>query len=172
MGKQTVISGIQTALSIVGTLDAGTVYWAHRAGASLPCTSGGGCDVVNNSPWAFITFFSHQIPVSLCGALTYLVLLIASVLRLTGDSELAARRLNGSMLVISFLGTCYSWYLQYVAKFLIGEFCIYCRVSAFTMTLIFLASFAAAVFYASRRPPALAEPKTEGLPSLGRSPTK
>ncbi|HEX5324754.1 MAG TPA: vitamin K epoxide reductase family protein [Capsulimonadaceae bacterium] len=139
MSKRTLTAAIQTFLSLVGALDAGSLYWAHMKGVSMPCMSGEGCDVVNSSHWAYIS----GVPVSLFGALTYIVLLFASVLRLTTDSESTASRVNIFLLVASFCGTCYSWYLQYIAAFRIGEFCIYCRVSAITMTLILITSVVA-----------------------------
>lgn len=139
MANRKITSLIQTLLCAVGTLDAGTVYWAHRSGITLPCSSGGGCDLVNASHWSAI----DGVPVALLGALSYIVLLFAAILRLTTDSDQTAFRVNLGMVAISLFGTCYSWYLQYVADVYIGAFCIYCRVSAITMTLIFLISLVA-----------------------------
>jgi|SRR5579883_1761629 len=160
MRKRTLTATFQTFLSLVGTLDAGVVYWAHRVNANLPCTSVGGCDEVNNSHWAYVL----GVPVSLLGAIAYVVLLLASVLRLTTDSEQLARRVNLFLLAASFLGTCYSWYLQYIAKYLIEAFCIYCRGSAIIMTLIFATSLLAALWLRSGG----AEPSS--LPSADQKP--
>lgn len=149
---------IQTLLTLVGALDAGTIYVAHRAGADLPCTTGGGCDLVNASHWSAI----DGVPVALIGAFGYIVMLFTAILRLTTDSQASARRANIVLLAISFLGTCYSWYLQYVAAVFIGAFCIWCRVSAITMTLIFLTSLTAWVLAArSGTGPAPGAPLTE-----------
>lgn len=152
MTNRKVTAFIQTLLCAVGVLDAGTVYWAHRSGITLPCSSGGGCDLVNVSHWAFV----YGVPVSLIGAIGYIVLLFASILRLTTDSEASAAKTNLFLLAASFLATCYSWYLQYVADVFIGAFCIYCRISAITMTLIFLTSLVTLLIGRRRSVPAAA----------------
>jgi uncharacterized membrane protein len=123
-------------LAFIGTADAGTLYWAHRTGVDLPCTSGDGCDLVNASHWSHFGPF----PVALFGLAAYILVLFSSVLKITSDSAKFAERLLLVILAISLCGTGYSWYLQYVAKVFIGAFCIYCRVSAITMTCIFLTS--------------------------------
>src|SRR5579884_3053278 len=140
MTKRTLISLIQTLLAAVGTLDAGWISYHDATRTALPCDSGGGCDIVNSSHWAFINVLGHPVPVAYFGTLAYIVLLFASVLRLTTDSEALARRVNITMVFATLAGTCYSWYLQYVAKYMIGEYCPYCRVSAITMTLLFVVS--------------------------------
>jgi uncharacterized membrane protein len=153
MSKRTLTASFQVLFSLVGTLDAGTLYWAHRMNENLPCTTGGGCDVVNSSSYAYV----FGIPVSLLGAITYIVLLFASVLRLTTDSETTAHRVNVFLLAASLFGMCYSWYLQYIAAFRIGEFCIYCRVSAITMSLFFVTTVAAQALLRMRPPSAVTD---------------
>ena len=128
----------EIVLAFCGTAVAGTLYWAHRAGVDLPCSSGDGCDLVNASHWSHI----GSIPVSLIGLAGYIFLLFVSVVKATADDQRLKFILLLLMLVVTFTGTCYSWYLQYVADVFIGAFCIYCRSSAIIMTLLFLCTAA------------------------------
>jgi len=134
MRSQTLYSSAQALLALAGTADAGTLYWAHRSGVDLPCTSGDGCDLVNASHWSHI----GNVPITLLGLAAYISLLFASTLKPTVSSDSIARNLQAFILVVSFFGTIYSWYLQYVADVFIGAFCIYCRCSAIFLTLLLL----------------------------------
>jgi uncharacterized membrane protein len=136
MQNRTLYSSAQALLAFIGCADAGTLYWAHRNNIELPCTSGNGCDLVYASHWSHVL----GIPIALIGLAAYLVFLFASVLKLTSDSERLKVLLFRIILLPSFFGTVFSWYLQYVASVYIGAFCIYCRVSAFVMTFLFLSA--------------------------------
>ncbi len=128
---------IETALSAVGAGIAGTLWWAHRANVELPCTAGGGCDEVNASRWSHLTLGPlHDIPVALLGLLTYLLLLTLAMAKIGAESERARRLLHGPLWTVSLCGAAYSWYLQYVAHFQIGAFCVWCFSSATVMTLL------------------------------------
>jgi uncharacterized membrane protein len=132
-------SWVETALSAVGAGIAGTLWWAHRANIELPCTSGGGCDEVNASQWSHFTFGPlHDVPIALLGFLTYLVLLTLAMAKLGAETEATRRVLLIPIWILSLGGTGYSWYLQYVAHFQIGAFCIYCFSSAIIMTLLWI----------------------------------
>ncbi len=139
MNSRTVYSSAQSILAFAGTADAGTLYWAHRQGIELPCTSGGGCDLVYASHWSHL----GPVPVALLGVIAYIFLLFAAVIKLS--SEPASSTITFTALAIlaaTIVGTCFSWYLQYVSTVFIGAFCIYCRTSAIIMTLLFLTSLA------------------------------
>lgn len=134
-----VISWLETGLSALGAVIAGTLWWAHRTNIELPCTAGGGCGQVNASHWSHVTVGPlHQVPVALLGFLTYLMLLTLAMAKLGAETSLARRRLHALLWVLSLIGTAYSWYLQYVAHFLIGAFCVWCFSSATVMTLLFV----------------------------------
>jgi uncharacterized membrane protein len=135
MRSQTIYSSVEAVLAFAGTADAGTLYLAHRSGIQLPCTSGDGCDLVYSSHWSHI----GPVPVALIGVAAYVFLLFASVLKLT-SVPVSSFRLALLLLILieSLVGTCFSWYLQYVSAVFIGAFCIYCRTSAIIMSLIFL----------------------------------
>jgi uncharacterized membrane protein len=136
MFNRTTQSVIQLVLAFIGMLDAGTLYFAHRANVDLPCTTGGGCDLVAASHWAYV----YGVPVALLGTAGYIIIVLMSVLKLYSVSELFASSLLWLILAITAGGTAFSWYLQYVAAVDIGAFCIYCRGSAIIMSLLFLSA--------------------------------
>jgi uncharacterized membrane protein len=134
MQRRTLYSSVQAALAFAGTADAGTLYWAHRNAIELPCTSGNGCDLVNASHWSHIA----GIPIAFIGLSAYIIILFASVLKLTSSQAAFDWFLLTLIFLISLGGTGYSWYLQYVSAVDIGAFCIYCRTSAIIMTILFV----------------------------------
>ncbi len=142
MLTKTILSTLQLVLSIVGTGIAGAVYFADRSHIDLPCTTGGGCELVRNSHWSHI----GPLPVSLLGLAGYIFLSMLSVVKLTADDDRLASKVGLLILVVSLGGVAYSWYLQYVAAVFIGVFCIWCRASAITMTLLFLISITDAIY--------------------------
>ncbi len=136
----------EAVLSFVGACIAGTLWWAHRTHTDLPCTSGGGCDVVAASRWANITLGPlHHIPVALLGLIGYIVLMSLSMLKMSVEKETVISRLHSLLWAISAGGIGYSWFLQYVAHFKLAAFCIYCFSSACVMTLLFLTATVEAI---------------------------
>jgi uncharacterized membrane protein len=128
----------EAILSFAGAGIAGTLWWAHRNAIELPCTSDGGCDVIAQSSWSHVTLGPfHNVPVALLGFLAYVALLILSMAKLSSDSPLNQRRLQILLWSGSTIGTAYSWYLQYIAHFRIGAFCVWCFSSALVMTVLF-----------------------------------
>ena len=94
---------------------------------------------VANSPQAFVTIGPwHDVSVALLGFLAYLALLTLSMAKLGTERPATARRLHRLMWVLSAFGVAYSWYLQYVAHFIIQAFCVYCFTSACLMTALFV----------------------------------
>lgn len=127
----------EAALSFIGAGIAGTLWWAHRSNVELPCSSGGGCDAVNASRWSHLSLGPwHDIPVALLGFLAYLGLLTLSMARLGSDSPALQRGLQRLLWAGAACGAAYSWYLQYVAHFRIGAFCVWCFSSALVMTAL------------------------------------
>lgn len=130
---------IEAALSFAGAGIAGVLWWQDRTAGSLPCTSNGGCEIVWTSSWSHIDIGPlHEVPVALLGLLGYVLLLSFAMFRLASESEKTSRNLHRLTWLVSAGGTVYSWYLQWVAHYKIGHFCIWCRTSAILMTLIFL----------------------------------
>lgn len=126
-------------LSTVGAADAGTLWWAHRRNLSLPCTGDGhGCDLVAASRWAHLSVGPvHDFPLALAGLGAYLTLLTLCLAILGTDTARGRQGLRRALWAVTVPGVAYSWYLQYVAHFKIGAFCVWCFSSACVMTLLF-----------------------------------
>ena len=132
---------VETALAFAGAGVAGTLWWAHRVGVELPCTAGGGCDVVAASRWAHVTLGPWtDVPLALCGFVSYLVLLTLAMAKWGTESEKTARVLHVLLLMGAAAGTVFSWYLQWVAHYKLGAFCVWCRASACIMTAMLIAA--------------------------------
>ncbi len=127
------------ALSALGAADAGTLWWAHRLNVSLPCSGDGhGCDLVAASRWAHLSLGPvHDLPLALVGLLAYLTTLTLCLAILGTDTARLRQQLRWALWAVTLPGVCYSWYLQYVAHFKIGAFCVWCFSSACVMTLLF-----------------------------------
>jgi uncharacterized membrane protein len=136
MQSRTLYSSAEALLAFVGTADTGTLYWAHRTGYDLPCTTGDGCDLAWASHWSHI----FGVPIALIGLVAYVFLLFASVLKVTSEPGKFSNILQWFILIPCFFGAVYSWYLQYVDAIYIGPMCVYCRTSAIVMTLLLLIS--------------------------------
>ena len=67
-----------------------------------------------------------------------MLLLSVAMLRLAGEPGRADALLHRLIWLVAAGGTAYSWYLQWVAHYKIGHFCIWCRSSAWLMTALFL----------------------------------
>ena len=132
-------SVIEAALSFAGAGVAGTLWWAHRVHWDPPCTADGGCAAVAASSQAYVTLGPwHDVSVALLGFLGYLVLMTLSMMKLGAEKSQTARGLHRLLWAVSAGGTVYSWYLQYVAHFVIQAFCVYCFTSACLMTALFV----------------------------------
>lgn len=128
----------EAALSFAGAGVAGSLWWAHRSHVDLPCTANGGCAEVAASAQAFVTLGPWQdVSVALLGFLGYLILLTLSMMKLGSETPKTVRGLHHLLWAVSAGGTVYSWYLQYVAHFVIQAFCVYCFTSACLMTALF-----------------------------------
>ena len=127
----------QIVLAFIGAADAGILWWAHRANVSLPCTSGGGCELVAESKWAHISIGPlHDTPIALLGLLMYIGVLVLSTLKYAEEKPATARKINLCLIPVIALGVCYSWFLQTVSHFKIGAFCAYCFTSACILTVL------------------------------------
>ena len=95
----------------------------------------GGCDVVQNSPWAY---FLGQ-PVAVWGLGAYLSLLALSLVGVQ-PRFVEARWVALALFGISAVGVLFSAYLTYLEAVVIRAWCQWCVVSAILVTLIFLLS--------------------------------
>ena len=119
---------------------------------SLTCLGGlnNGCDKVLNSPWGTI-FQNNQIkiPLSFAGFVTYLSILILSILL---TSNLISPKYNLNKLIWWFIyliscgSTVFSSLLIYIMIFKIQDICPFCIISAFSSLSIFIMSIIGAKF--------------------------
>lgn len=137
MNSRPAISFVQGLLAFAGASVALFVYVEKTRTGEVPCIAGyTGCTAVTTGPYSHI----GPIDLSLLGAAAYVVILLLSVVKGTSNEGPIAVRIRQALLGITLIGFCYSWYLQWLAKFVIKDFCIYCRTSAVIMTVLFILS--------------------------------
>jgi uncharacterized membrane protein len=117
-------------VALLGFADASYLTIAHYQGVVPPCTIVTGCEVVLTSPYATII----GIPVSLLGAVYYLVVLIGIFSYL----ESKKTPLLKWALVATVLGLLFTLWFLYVQAFILGSFCLYCLGSAVTSIILFM----------------------------------
>jgi uncharacterized membrane protein len=108
-------------LASVGFADSTYLAIQHFQNEIPPCTVGG-CESVLTSQYAQV----FGIPMSLLGAIYYLVMLVLLFLFVDTKKEILLR-LHGILSVVGFLA---SVGLMYIMIFIIKAFCPYCAVSA------------------------------------------
>lgn len=115
-------------LSILGIL-LSMFLWLKQAGdGSVPCTIGGGCDVVLTSKWAKF----YGVPLSVFGVFYYFQLAFISFLR----EKITNKLLNTLLDLMIVWGIIFSLYLRYLEFVKIGQHCIWCWVSVVFIVLI------------------------------------
>ena len=119
-------------VSLIGFTDASYLSIKHYRGEVPPCLLTSGCETVTTSKYATV----FTIPVALVGAIYYLTVFLLSVLYLDTKSTLLLKIIppltgGGFIASLTFI---------YLQLFLIHAICIYCVVSAFTSTGLFVLS--------------------------------
>ncbi|MEK7568853.1 MAG: vitamin K epoxide reductase family protein [Patescibacteria group bacterium] len=117
------------ALSLIGFTDSAFLLAKRLSGAPIPCFITSGCDAVSKSPHSVM----FGIPLSAWGVIFYLGIGFLALLSWDTKKEIFAKLLA----VATALGFLSSLYFIYVQKFLIGQFCIYCILSAVVSTVLF-----------------------------------
>lgn len=108
-------------LAGLGALDAIYLTWIKiQRETALFCAPGGGCDIVNTSPYSELA----GIPIAIFGLGMYLALIAALLI----DDRWAYSRL--AVFGLALTGTLYSAYLTYLELAVIHAICPYCVVSA------------------------------------------
>ncbi len=117
-------------LSGGGFLDASYLTIKHYLGTPINCSLLNGCDTVTTSQYSMIV----GLPVALLGVLYYLAVFILVMLYVdTGRKGL----FFGAVLVTP-LGLLASFWFVYLQVFVIHALCLYCLISAFISTLLFV----------------------------------
>ncbi|HEY3329984.1 MAG TPA: vitamin K epoxide reductase family protein [Capsulimonadaceae bacterium] len=135
MSLRTTISVFQGLLAFGGACIAGYSFIEKRQTGDVPCLVSGytGCTAINNSAYSHI----GPLDLSLLGAAAYIAILLLVVIKATADKPSFVKWPTVLIAAMTTFGVTYSWWLQYVAKYILNGFCINCRLSAITMTLLF-----------------------------------
>ena len=134
--KKTILIGL---FSFLGLIDASYLAAKHYAGTIPPCAIVKGCEVVTTSQYATIGLPAVEggISVALLGAIYYLAVLIISIAIIDTKSD----RLKKFLARFSVIGLLASIWFISLQLFVIKALCLYCLVSAFSSTAIFLTAF-------------------------------
>ena len=144
-------------LSTIGLVDTGAITlkeWGFFSSLSCPGITNG-CETVLSSPWGtLINNEQINIPLSLAGFLTYLLILILSVslsTNLISPKEKLSKFAWWLIFLISCASSVFSFLLIYIMIFKIKEYCFFCVLSAILSFSIFIISMFGAKFE-SREP--------------------
>lgn len=131
--KKTLLIGL---LSFLGLIDASYLAAKHYSGTIPPCAIVKGCEAVTTSQYAVIGLPGAEggISVALLGAVYYLIVLITSIIIIDTKSDRLKKFLAG----FSILGLLASIWFISLQLFVIKALCLYCLVSAFSSTIIFI----------------------------------
>jgi uncharacterized membrane protein/thiol-disulfide isomerase/thioredoxin len=138
--SRALLNKITLGFAILGCLIALVLTYEHfRPAADIGCgIVGGNCHSTIESQYGKL----GPIPTSLLGLGMYMTIAGICVLR---ARSLAGRngpgpdekQLGMALLGISMLALCISWWLQFIALFVVQSFCPWCLASALTVTIIF-----------------------------------
>ena len=122
---------------VIGVLVSGYLTYSKVANVETVCpqvSTGFNCDLVQNSVYSRIA----GIPIVFPGLAAYVTIL--AVLLLEGRIGFLAQR--GPLLIfgITLFGFLYSGYLTSVEAFVLHAWCMWCVISAITMTTLFVLS--------------------------------
>ncbi|WP_298406059.1 vitamin K epoxide reductase family protein [uncultured Chloroflexus sp.] len=115
-------------LAAVGVLLAGYLAFIEVNQQSAVCGPVGDCNTVHQSAYARL----FGIPVGLIGLAGYLAIIVAWLL----DHFAHLRLARQALVVMALAGTLFSLYLTFLEPFVIGATCLWCLLSAMTMTAL------------------------------------
>jgi uncharacterized membrane protein len=127
---------VAATLALVGLIVAAYLsLWKIGVIAALACGEGGGCNVVQSSPYAIFL----GVPVAFYGLGGYGALLAVCLIGI--QPRWAERRWpTVALAVLSGIGVVFSAYLTYLEAAVIHAWCRFCVVSALVITGIFAVS--------------------------------
>ena len=105
--------------------------WKIGKAGALSCGGGGGCALVQYSPWSWFL----GVDVALIGAVGYSLVVIVAVigsLEQFGDARWVAR----TLMVLVWSAFVFTLRLKYAEFFLLKTFCPWCAISAVSITLL------------------------------------
>jgi uncharacterized membrane protein len=149
ISQPTAVSVSQGIFAFLGFCDAAIVYISKIRYGEVPCALGySGCTSVVTGPYSHI----GPIDVTLLGIAGYVVILLLSIFRCTAGNRKVEIGSAWLIFAFSLFGFCFSWYLQWITKYVMHDFCIDCRISAILMSLIFIVSLADRWILRSKEP--------------------
>ena len=120
------------AFALAGLLD--SIYlWSFKWSGQLICAVGG-CEAVNTSSYSMLL----GIPVAAIGAGGYAALLALAAWAFVARDD-APAWLNDVRLTFASIGLFFAAYLTVVELFILQEICMWCVISAISITAIFIA---------------------------------
>jgi len=111
------LRAVVALVALAGIAVAGYLTYVHYQPDALICTSGGGCETVQESSYAELA----GIPVALLGLLGY----VAVLLLVAWDSELA----RTLVAAIALTAAGFAVYLLVLQAFVIDAWCVWCLVN-------------------------------------------
>jgi len=111
-------------------LNAGYLTLTHLQGGEAGCFLIQDCDIVLQSEYSEL----FNIPVAAFGLIYYAIIFFATLLYNINRSTLLIRKVAK----FTTIGLLVSFWFIYLQAFVIGEFCVYCMVSAATSIVLFL----------------------------------
>lgn len=125
---------IVAVLALVGVLISTYMLLYHLGAIGTIACGTGGCQTVQNSPWASF----YTVPVPLIGLLGYGVLFGTALLGTSGNFH-ADRRIAVVLVTGALIGVAFSVYLTYLEMYVINAWCRWCIASAIVAGLLFVA---------------------------------
>lgn len=116
-------------VALLGFIDASYLTVEHYKNVIPPCSVTGGCEVVLTSIYSTIL----GVPVSLLGAIFYLLILVGAFAYLESKND---QFLKWS-LMLTIPGFILALWFVYVQIFILHSYCIYCLGSFLTTTILF-----------------------------------
>lgn len=116
--------------SFAGFLDASYLAVKHYLGTPVNCSIFAGCEIVTTSQYAAI----WGIPVALLGAIYYLTVFLLVIAYIDTKKE----RILYFAAYLTPIGLLASFWFLYLQLFVIKALCLYCLISAFTSTILFV----------------------------------
>lgn len=111
------------------------------------------CSKVNSSDYSELfhligaesiyLYLGFDIPIALIGLLTYIALLILSVIiykKTYIEQESLVKKYVYYIFVLALIGFLFSAYLTYIEAFVLGTWCLFCVMQAIIITLILISS--------------------------------
>lgn len=117
-------------VALIGFVDASYLTIEHFQGRIPPCSITGGCEQVLTSSYSQI----FGIPVSLMGAVFYLLVLVGAFSYLESKNTTFLKW----TLILTIPALFFSLWFVYIQVFVLYSYCIYCLGSFLTSTILFV----------------------------------